>query len=109
MPKELGFGEQRMRMPCLCLDGVRTRKGIVVVAVLDVRFGEDPHAAELTGFACTMSGGEDDFGGDHRAGAAECRLAGDVHDDEHDGGMGTAAERAVSNKRWAIRGWEIRH
>src|SRR5439155_6780111 len=68
MPKELGFGEQRMGMPFLRLDGVRTRKRIVVVAVLDIRFGEDAHAAELARLARAMSGGEDDFGGDQSAG-----------------------------------------
>src|SRR6266516_5378943 len=109
MSKALVFGEQRMGMPFLRLDGVRTRKGIVVVAVLDIRFGEDAHAAELARLARAMSGGEDDFGGDHGAGAAECRLTGDVHDDEHDGRMGIAVERTVCNERRTIRGWEIRH
>src|SRR5205814_679824 len=71
MSKELGFGEQRMGMPCLRLDGVRTGKGIVVVAVLDIRFGEDAHAAELARLARAVSGGEDDFRGDQSAGAAE--------------------------------------
>src|SRR6266550_2583139 len=109
MSKELGFGEQRMGMPFLRLDGVPTCKRIVVVAVLDIRFGEDAHAAELARLARAMSGGEDDFGGDQGPGAAECWLAGDVHDDEHHGGMGIAVERTVCNKRRTIRGWEIRH
>src|SRR5438132_11935962 len=50
-----------------------------------------------------MAGGEHDLRGDDGAGAAERRLAGDVHDDENDGGMGIPIERAVGNEGWAAR------
>src|SRR5438093_6436599 len=50
-----------------------------------------------------MAGGENEFRGDDGAGAAERRLAGDVHDDEDDGGMGIPIERAVGNEGWATR------
>src|SRR5881396_2229383 len=54
-----------------------------------------------------MAGGEHEFRGDDGAGAAERRLAGDVHDDEDDGGMGVPIERAVGNEGWPTRVSEV--
>src|SRR6266705_2940087 len=54
-----------------------------------------------------MAGGEHHLRGDDGAGAAERRLAGDVHDDEDDGGMGIPIERAVGNEGWATRVSEV--
>ena len=94
--KERGFGEQRVRVPRLRLDGVRSRERIVVVAVLDVGFGEDAHAAEFAGLARAMSGREHDSRGEERSGTAKPG-AGDIHHDEDDRRVAVAPLPRVMN------------
>src|SRR5919198_618005 len=108
MQEELRFGEERMRMPFGGFDGVRTGKRIVVVAVLDIRLGEDAHPAELARLARTMSRGEHESRGDERAGAAECRLARNGHHDKDDGGMSIAVKRTIGDEGRTIGRRQIR-
>src|SRR6266516_1776548 len=95
-------------MPLRGLDAVGTGERIVVVPVLDVGLGEDAHAAELAGLSGTVSGGQQDLGSDEGAGAAERGLAGDIHHEQDDGGMGVPVELAVGDEGGASQARRIR-
>src|SRR5215510_10156380 len=89
-------------MPRLGLDGVRPGERIVVVAMLDVGLGEDAHSTELSGLTRAVAGGEHDEWREQSSAAAKRWTAVDVHDDQDDGGVSIAIERAVRDERRAI-------
>src|SRR5207247_6909731 len=72
-------------------------------AGLAVVLRDDADARELARHPGAVSGREHDLRGDEGAGTAERRLPGDIHNDQDDGGMIVAVERAVRDEGGAIR------
>src|SRR5215813_24145 len=89
-------------MPRLGLDGVRPGERIVVVAMLDVGLRENAHSRELSGLTRAVAGGEHGEWREQSSAAAKRWTAVDVHDDQDDGGVSIAIERAICDERCAI-------